>query len=251
VPVNLAAGIQGTELDPVYDNNLQEEVIGGLIEAAGVVPNAGSVRNVQQAAFRLFGGNITGLTANAVLTADEAGLVKVDATSANVTLTLPACNGTNNISLRYAFLRTDSSSNTVTIQTAGADKIYPGNVSSITLPAGQPLSLRGDGNSIWRGAGTYPAIGAGGAVTRDVTGSRAIGTNYVNTTGRPIIVAVSGYSSSASANLSVISGGVTFSVMGDGGVSIEFFAFAPVAAGATYSATCSAGTFTLTGWTEF
>lgn len=152
---NLTAGTQGTETDPNYDNDQQEELIGGLIQYVGLTPTAGAVRQIQQALFRLFGGNITTVSTSQVLTADNSGLVLVNASGGNLALTLPVVASANGAIFRYEFLRTDTSTNTVTLLTAASEKIAPGALSSLPLVAGQPFELTADasasaGNGIWR-----------------------------------------------------------------------------------------------------
>lgn len=62
VPANPATGTAGTAISSGYDNDLQEELIGGLIEEAGLTPTAGQQRQILAALRALFaaiGGSLT------------------------------------------------------------------------------------------------------------------------------------------------------------------------------------------------
>ncbi len=49
VDKNISTGTNGTELSATYDNDEQEELIGGLIEWSGQIPTPGAQRQIQQA----------------------------------------------------------------------------------------------------------------------------------------------------------------------------------------------------------
>ena len=91
--------------------------------------------------------NIVTKTANATILANE-DCVLVDATSGNITLTLPAYA----LKEQHNFKRIDASSNTVTVQRAGSDQILTeeGLVNSYTLPyQGNTLKIVGISSAVW------------------------------------------------------------------------------------------------------
>jgi hypothetical protein len=96
-----------------------------------------------------FGGNVETVSATGTLTAVNAGLVLVNAASGNITLTMPAVASENGTPLPFTFIRTDSSSNTVTLTAAGGNTFSPGGGSSFSLFSGV-CGLTGDGASVWR-----------------------------------------------------------------------------------------------------
>ncbi|HQU16615.1 MAG TPA: hypothetical protein PLO69_11010 [Gammaproteobacteria bacterium] len=163
---NPAAGIsEGTAISATDTQAWQEEIL-GLIEGAGLAPSAANLKQAAQALGAVAGAQLTSVlssvSANVALTPWQAGLIEVDATTAPVTITLPAANGLNQFVAAFTFYRTDVTTNTVTIQAAGTEKIYPGAVSSVTLPPAWPLRLKSDMNN-WIGdagrAGPYAPLG--------------------------------------------------------------------------------------------
>jgi hypothetical protein len=91
--------------------------VGGLLQTDGnIVATAGYARRV------------TNINADTTLTT-SVQLVKIDASSGNVTVTLPSAasssvwNGSINTGLVYKFIRIDASINTVTIAAAGGENI--------------------------------------------------------------------------------------------------------------------------------
>lgn len=56
---NLSLGLRGTNHNAVYHNDLQEEIVGGIIEHAGLTPQAGQRTQLRQALTTLFGGGGT------------------------------------------------------------------------------------------------------------------------------------------------------------------------------------------------
>jgi len=144
---NAAGGIPATTPGPEWFNGVQEELI-GLILRAGLTPDVADHAQVRKALDRLYGGGNRYVTANATLTADDAGLVVVDALSGNITITLPAVNAAAGRPMRLQFVRHDSDANTVTIQRAGSDTIEF--LSSIQLRPLDRLSLVSDSGSMWR-----------------------------------------------------------------------------------------------------
>jgi hypothetical protein len=152
--LNLAAGQQGTGLMAADRTATQEELVAGFIEGAGIVPAAGTLNQAAQGARRMAGANFTSITTagTTTLTADNAGLVTVNATAGNVTIDLPAVNSANGVPFGFLFVRTDSTTNTVTFAAAGADTFASVAWQTIAAPSllpGAPVDLRGDGVSHW------------------------------------------------------------------------------------------------------
>lgn len=175
VGANLSTGQPGTELDAIYDNDLQEEVVGGFIQYVGLTPTTGAQRQLQQALNRLFGGNISTISANATLTPDNSGLVLVNAGAGNINLVAPAVNSANGTILRFSFLRTDSSGNTVTISRSGSDQFFPGGATSLQLTAEAPLEIVGNGAApgIWKVSGAASLTTSTGITLNAADGSES------------------------------------------------------------------------------
>ena len=85
---------------------------------------------------------------------------------------------------------------------------------------------------------------------QDVTASRAIGTTYTNSTGKPIYIAVAGTGSAINVRANIATGGVT--IVGNGAAGSGFYVnnAAIIPAGSTYSVSTPTGTLTLQSWTE-
>lgn len=141
--------ITGVKTVPGYEwyNAVQEELIAIFVDA-GLVPDAATLTQIRQAIRRMAGANVTTLSANTALTADHAGVVMIDAAGGNRTITLPAANAAGGRPLPFSLIRTDTSTNTVTVQCVGADTIEGG--TSISLAVGERLSMVSDGASTWR-----------------------------------------------------------------------------------------------------
>lgn len=107
--------------------------------------------------------------ASVALTAADCGVILVNATSNNVTITLPAVNAITSASLKYEFVRVDATANTVTINRAGSDT-FVGGATSITL-SGQKdnRSISGNGAALWA------TTTAGGNQSLATSGYREIG----------------------------------------------------------------------------
>lgn len=109
----------------------------------------GSYQVLVKAIKRASGLNVTTVNAGASpfsLTADHAGLVLVDATAGNVVINLPAANVL--AGLPYAFRRTDTSVNTVTVNRADADTIDEGEI-SFALTSKAIQQVRANGATTW------------------------------------------------------------------------------------------------------
>jgi hypothetical protein len=176
-------GIDPTFLNALWFNGVQENPI-RVIEAVGIGLDAGNHLQLLQAICRLAGGNTTVISATGVLTADNAGIVSVNAGGGAVTLTLPPANAAAGRPIRFTFVRTDASANTLSIQRAGGDAIE--GVVAITVPVGRRVTLQSDGASSWR----LVAVG-GGLLGVQVFGASS---TYVPTpgTGRVRVTAIGG-----------------------------------------------------------
>lgn len=150
---NLSSAIQGTDLIQ-QDLNSHQEMLMGPVEQWGIAPAAaifpGPDLQLAQAIARAAGGNVTSLTATAMLTPDNAGIVLVSAAAANVTITLPASNSANGKPLAYRFFRTDSTANTVSIAFSGTDSwLIGGGANAYSLPPAGRATIFADGVGHW------------------------------------------------------------------------------------------------------
>lgn len=90
---------------------------------------------------------ITATGPTALTTANA--IVFADATSNNVTLTLPAANASGaSESVSIVVIRKDNGANTVTVQRAGADTLL-GGATSTTLSGNSSKRFNSDGVSLW------------------------------------------------------------------------------------------------------
>ena len=144
---NPAGGVPATRIRASWLNRVQE-LLRGVVLAAGIAPGKTDYDALRNAIRRLAGASASTRSATGTLTADEAGLVSVSAAGGNVTLTLPAANAAGGAPLEFLFVRTDTSANTVTVQRAGSNLIE--GLASFTIPVGGRIALRGDGVSNWR-----------------------------------------------------------------------------------------------------
>lgn len=130
--IEISAG--GPAFMSTVDNNTVTPAVG----AAGWMP------------IPTFGANVTTVTASGTLTVYNAGLILVNAATGNIVITMPAVSGVNGVPLPFNFVRTDSSSNSVTVTAAGTDKFWPTNSASLSIAADGSLFTTGDGISLWR-----------------------------------------------------------------------------------------------------
>lgn len=122
--------------------------------------------------------NTTPITSSRTLTHVDIGHTLVDATAGNIVIILPASDASLG-AVDHVFRRTDSTTNTVTIQTAGADKFVfddPVGVSSVLLAGqGAVLALRADAASKWypqEGTASQATLNAGVDDTQSVTSKK-------------------------------------------------------------------------------
>lgn len=109
---------------PGYEwfNGVQEELI-GMLTRAGITPAQADLTQLRQSLDRLYGGALRSVAASITLTADDAGLVLVDASGGSRTITLPAANAMNARPMLFRVVKIDASANAVTVQRAGTDTI--------------------------------------------------------------------------------------------------------------------------------
>jgi hypothetical protein len=144
---NPGSGIPATVPGYEWFNGVQAELI-ELITRSGVTPDAAVLTQLRQSLDRLHGGGLLSVASNVPLSADNAGLVLVDATAAARTITLPAANAAGGRPIRLRFVRTDASANVVTIQRTGTD-VFGGGGVSVTIPRAGSLILSADGVGTW------------------------------------------------------------------------------------------------------
>jgi len=148
---DLANGIQPTNLEADWCNHMQEE-LATAVEASGQALDPNSRTQLLKALRRMTGGYVRTVTAgHTVLTADDAGLVLVDATAGAVTIALPLANVLK--ALPFIFRRLDATGNSVTISVAGvgADVIDAGDTSFV-LDNNDMHRLVSDGATSWHSA---------------------------------------------------------------------------------------------------
>ena len=134
---------------PGYEwfNGVQEE-LAALILRSGLTLDASVLDQVRRSLDRLYGGAMSSLTANTTLTADSAGLVRVDASGGARTITLPAASAANGRPIALRIVKTDSSANAVTVQRAGTNTIEGATSIALTTQWSSAW-LVSDGVSSW------------------------------------------------------------------------------------------------------
>lgn len=134
---------------PGYEwfNGVQEE-LAALILRSGLTLDASVLDQVRRSLDRLYGGAMSSLSANTTLTADSAGLVRVDASGGARTITLPAANAANGRPIALRIVKTDSSANAVTVQRAGTNTIEGATSIALTTQWSSAW-LVSDGVSSW------------------------------------------------------------------------------------------------------
>jgi hypothetical protein len=148
---NPGLGQQATVPGYEWFNGVQEELI-GMLTRAGVTPAQADLTQLRQSLDRLYGGGLRTVVANTTLTADDAGLVLVDATGGARTITLPDASAMGGRPIEFLFARTDTNAaNAVTIQRTGTNLIE-GAVGRGVRP-GERMRMISDGVAGWRISG--------------------------------------------------------------------------------------------------
>ena len=154
---NLAAGLPGTQLAATDRNAIQEEVL-AVIEGLGIAASAGSLAQLFVAIKRAAAANFHLITASRALIVDDAGLVFVNATGGNITLTLPLSAAANGVPLKYRICRIDASANAVTVALAGVNTWFDGTTGTLPVTPGVRLDLMGNGVSSWVSLGDLQGV---------------------------------------------------------------------------------------------
>lgn len=154
-------GASAATVVPAWWLNMVQEEITQAIESAGLTPDKADPTQLTQAieaiALGVGGSSSTvNVSSSTVLTAGLRKLVFVDASAANIVITLPAANGVSAKAQDFRFIRSDNSSHTVSIARAGADTIE--GAAATSLYPGDRLDLIGDGVSAWLQA-ARPTLG--------------------------------------------------------------------------------------------
>ncbi len=144
---DLAVGLQATRLNADWFNSVQEELC-RLVVGAGIDLDVEVKTQLLQAVRRMSGGNVRTVTAgHTVLTADDAGLVLVNAAAGAVTLQFPRASELK--ALSFTFRRLDKvAENSVTALLSGTD-VIDGDETSGVLLVDQSRKLVSDGVSGW------------------------------------------------------------------------------------------------------
>jgi hypothetical protein len=168
---DLGAAIQGSDVDEIFMNALQEMVIAPY-EQLGITPSnatEGSPDFQLLQAIRAIGaGNFTSLVALSggsifSLGYTAVGIVFVNATAGNASIALPASAALNGQVQRFRFIRLDATSNAVTINIPASG---PGSTDTLLIGGSFPLSQPGAGavlDLIADGAGHWVAINVSSA----------------------------------------------------------------------------------------
>lgn len=189
-------------------------------------------------------------SASQTLNASQSGSI-VEVSGATTTITLPAPSTAN---LGFKFYNSGSAAVTISTPSGG---IYSGGTSASTLSlyVAGTLELFSDGTNWIAVNGTTIGLGSNQQTWTDVTASRAFGTTYTNSTGRPIMVMVTGTgnNSATPGYMTPIVGSVTLgksttSVANGSWTGLPWSQSFVVQPGQTYSVTGS--NTTLSTWTE-
>lgn len=183
-------------------------------------------------------------TATATLTAAaHAGAMVVGNSASAITLTLPAA---STMPAKALIKFWNLAAGAMTLTAAGADNIFlPATNTTFVVPTGAFITLASNGSNGWY-AVDMSGLGVGQAWV-DLTGSRASGTTYTNSTGRAITVVIQGCNAGTVSNKNIlVNGSPLFIMYGDFGSNLRTTVSFVVPNGSTYSATIS----TLQAWSE-
>ena len=132
----VTTAVSDVDLNMLIWELMEVQKAGGMTAAPFSAATPASYTKIRDAIRRITGGNVTVITAGVSpfqLTADNAGLVILDATGGNVTAVLPAV--TNVISLPFTFARRDQSVNLANYTRSGTD-VIDGVVTSVPVLIG-------------------------------------------------------------------------------------------------------------------
>lgn len=154
------AGTPGSLIPAIWGNGVTQEIL-GVISAAGMAPSEADTGQLIKALQAIIGRSspmrsvITRLTASKTLTAEELGLVLIDASAGANTVTLPAANAA--LGIRDVIVRrVDNSGNRLMVRASGNDRIrfhthlaaggYP---FLVLMGSGDWWHLRSDEAGVW------------------------------------------------------------------------------------------------------
>lgn len=115
-----------------------------LIQLAGFSPSDSDLDQVVKSVKRLTGTQAKTVTESTVLTIADAGIIKVDASSRDITLRLPTTTVLEG--LKFDIVRTDNSDRIVTIVPHDPQNETIGKAASLTLTNNQSVQLKSDGD---------------------------------------------------------------------------------------------------------
>lgn len=218
---NLGLGITGTEFAALWHNGMQESVI-EPIEGVGLVPTDADNTQLFQTISRLAASNVTAVSATGALTAAEAGIILVNASAGNVTLTLPAANGISGTlgataqtnRLRFDVIRIDTSANAVSLVCPGGSSFFGGG-SSIPVGVGQTVTEVSDGSAVY-----YSLSGGAGISVATSVGGTANAITLAAPPSASGLIQFTAISNNTAATTFTINGGAAISG-GQGGVALS------------------------------
>lgn len=259
---NPGGGVPATKPGPYWFHMVTEE-LRALIVDAGLTPDHLALNQVLLAIKALINsaGVSTYSSTQVLPAADVRKTVIFLGGSANATFTLPALSAVpvgGSITIKHATAGTF----VLTVQRAGTDVILPGSgsINSFTMLVGDSVVLVAtaggwhiaNGSVLLAYATGAPLVGVNQA-WQDVTASRALATNYTNTTGRPVTVQVQmAQSAGAIARFNLANGTpVSFIELGSPSINNQSpFPSVVIQPGWSYSITAVAGTNTIAKWWE-
>jgi phage-related tail fiber protein len=197
----------------------------------------------------------SGITSSSVSTtlgaSDIGGTFFIGGVSAGLTMTLPSASLAN---VRNGDIVTivNTNSNAATVAANGSDTIYRGSgtVASFSLQPGDCAVFERQSATQWllvSCVSNFGPLGAG-QTWQNLTGSRALNTNYTNTTGKPMAVNVY-WSAGAPAQINFVVAGATGDVAGNGSTGF-CSSRVIVPPGATYNLSVASGSPTIGAWYE-
>ncbi|WP_433767285.1 phage tail protein [Pseudomonas putida] len=166
VDENPVEGTPGSLIPAVWGNAVTQEIV-SVIAGGGLTPSESDNGQLLKSILAIIGTNnpmrsvITQVTASKALSAQELGLVLIDAGAAAATISLPAANaslGVRDVIVR----RLDNSGNRLVVQAAGTDRIrFHTHLSAagysflVLMGAGDWWHLRSDGAGNWWPVGRF------------------------------------------------------------------------------------------------
>lgn len=166
------AGTPGSLIPAVWGNGVTQEIL-SVISAAGMTPSEADTGQLIKALQTIVGRSspmrsvVTRLSASKALTAEELGLVLIDAGAGASTVTLPAANAA--LGIRDVIVRrVDNSGNRLMVRAAGSDRIrfhthlaasgYP---FLVLMGSGDWWHLRSDEAGVWWPVSRFDATALG------------------------------------------------------------------------------------------